>query len=1206
LEGDLTLEAGKTRVRIQGKLLELFGEDPKAKFTVSSEHVTPILREVVGDSVGGAIRTKIHVRGPLESPVAEGDFSGLEMAVLGVQAKEMKGSFVLSRKSVKAKNVEGEFLRGRFSGSANLNFASGDWKGKLRSSGVAIGDMLKGLPGELEGEVLFSGQTKAPFRQLAVMDLVLKRPAGGWLPSTSKLTGTVHLSPAIIDLADVTISGEGNRIKVSRGSINLKDRRTNLYLHIHAPRFDKWLEGQEIAPAVRSVNAEMHVTGTFPQLKMVGNLTAGEVGYGAIRLPKIESKVSFSGGSLRLEKIRSVAMGGNVRGEASLDLFEGDVTRPKQDPTVRALLRVESLDVSDLGAGEYVKGRLSGSLDLAGTLNDLKGTAELKLPSPVIEGDPYGLCSLRFGILKDRVSVYRSNFPRSGGGLFKVRGDVFYDGRLKLRVSADSCPVKGVPGASDIPLGLAGLMNGKLEVSGTLSDPRFGGTIKLTQAQLREMKLGTGTLEITPASDSIRIKGDFFDGLLRAQGYILLHPQVSLHMDLDVKRFPLEKVVHELRRFGDVRGLIDGQIRFDADAERGLTSASVKLSKLRLWLRHRPLGSPSLRTVLLANRGNMVGIYQDGQFQVVEATLVPLMTHNLEQGGEFSLSGVVSPKKSDLRLQGKIALNVLEFFLARWVQKIDGEALVNVHVAGPWNRPELEGSLFLTGAVLHMPKFDEVIRIPSGKLKLKVPGSLELEQFEFTVGTDKFVATGQVSMDDQFGPTAARLHLVGDLNMRLLELFFPEQFSWALGSVGVKLDVDGPVTDPSISGELEIRRIDLAPRGWGRVLTLTSGRIGFDKYYFRTVDPLIGSYDEGSLRMDGEVRFDSGELVDLYLDIVGTAIPLRKPRVFSAETNFKLTLVGDNEQLALTGDVDLVDGRYIREFDILKSTMVRPRVFEEETPLWKDWPLLEELKLGLKLRSAGELMVKNRYGKMSLSGDLEVGGTLGNPRLRGQIRAEEANFRFPFLRGEYTLDRGEIVFDDNRPVDDAVLDVVVETVHNDVDGVEYKIKLGFKGTLGSFQMDLNSEPELPKGQIAVLLATGRTTDKLRNQLRGSGQEGASDMADAQLKEVSQKVFSALLSDRLRQTTGLDLFQLEAGAKSVEVRVGKKLGRYIDIDGEYEQDFLGDNREKGRIQFLLHDYLKLMAKAERLNTHIETEQGNPNRYRLQLRFQVPIR
>ncbi|MCC6749492.1 MAG: translocation/assembly module TamB domain-containing protein [Deltaproteobacteria bacterium] len=1206
---DLQAQVRGSPLRVTGRMIQFFGQHPRIDLGFNSQRGKGVLAEVSGQAVEGRSAFGLRMRGPILRPVIEGWIAEAELGRGPTALARLGGRFRFrtDRPMLDLQHVHGTFLEGQVSGRAQMNFVDRRWDGELRLAGVAPAPLHAALGGKMEGVLRLQGQTAPLFSAAANVNVHWDR--GGQLrdawPRHLQVRGRTHLTPTILDLAGMTVSAEGNSLH-ARGSVSLVQRRVNLQLGIDLPALGSSLARRRRAAAVESLTGALHVTGRWPRLAAQGSVSAKRVGYRGLRFPLVSSAVEVSRGVVHLRKLRADGLGGEIRGAASLALFTPEL-RWQRAPTVEGHLQVVGLDLGTLGLPRRVQGRGNADLQLSGPLGQPKGVATIQLPVATVDGQSYRNVRLRLGLLPDRVSVYEGRLPRADGGTLSVWGDLHFDGALDLRVSAQNFPVRGIPGVPELPVPLAGRINGKVELSGTVEDPRLAGTVHLEDARVRRMPLGSGALTLAPGSDTIRVTGRFFGGLLRLDGYVMMRGQRSLNLTLDVQRFPIERLAEEIRTLGDVRGTASGRVRLRADAERGLTEADARFSELRLGMRYRPPGLYTVRTVQLSNRDDVVLRYRDGLLKVTDAQLVSSVPGRAVHDAEFVLGGWLSTRQADLRLRGRLTLKLAEFFLARRVRWVSGDARADLRLSGPWQAVKLEGALELAKVLVRLPKFDPRIEVPYARVQL-VPGALRVPVIRLSVGGQELAAQGQLNLD-RFRPTTVEASVAGAVNVELLELFFPEQFTRAAGVVKVNARLAGPLADPRVVGSLRVERVELSPRGWGRTLTLNRGHVALQNHLLYAVRPLHGTYDEGSIRIGGEVRLDRWEPVDIYLELVGSGIPQRKPKTYLAEANLNVRLLGDARSLELRGDVDLVDGRYIREFDIVRQAFLRPRTFEEEHPFWKGNSLLTNLGLQLRVRATGQLLVTNRYGKLGMTGALSVSGTLSEPRLEGIVRMEEGKFRIPFLRGEYTLERGEIVFDKNADPDHAEANLVAETQHEDRNGSVYQIKLMLRGPLTQMRMSLASVPTLDQGQILALLTLGRTTEQFRQELttgqqRGSGAVGA---ADAQLKEFSGQFLSSILEDPIKQVTGLDLARLEVGTESVQVKGCKKFGRYVDVCGEYEKGLAGQSRVEGRAEGRIHDYLRLIGKAERLSTRIDTlGEENPSRVRLELKFRLPLR
>jgi autotransporter translocation and assembly factor TamB len=1205
-----TLMAG-TRVTADGMLTNTYRDNQGVQMRFRARRAGRLLSHLAGAGVGGRARVQGSIRGRLNAPLIQLQARGVRLALGPVRGHGLQGRLQLDLAShaARADGIQGTLMGGQVSATAAMDLETGHWSANSRVADIDPAPLHPLLSGKLSGTVRAQGQLgPPPASALAVVDLTLQRQRQrrDRLPARIRADGSLHLNLPMMDLAGVRLRGDGATLE-ARGSVNVASRRVNLHLGLTAPRLDRWLARWRLPVVARSGHLSATVTGRYPLLAAAGQLSAGGVGYGPYRVPRVEAKVRLAGDTIHLEQAQSRAYGGKLSGQADLTLFSGGVDRLRRTPTLRAHVEAAGLDLAELGIHQAT-GLVHGKAEFSGPLDELRGTADIRLPRLSYQGDSYDGAWARVGLLPDRVSIYKGALPRRSGGELSAWGDLYLDGRLDLRLRAAAFPLAGIPQLARLPLSLVGLIHGDVHLTGTTDNPRMQGQVRLEQTRIRGMDMGSGAVTLTAGSDTVHLKGHLLGKLLKLEGYLLTDPRARLHLRLDVTRFPVEKLLYELRELGDVRGLVTGSVRLDLDSRDGLTWADATFPELELSLRHRAPGQRKVRVVKLINQQDMLARYNGNRLHVVTARMVTRVQGDDRQQAVFTVGGWISPSQADMRLRGMVALQILEFFLRGRVKKLSGGAVANVLLTGPTSDLKLTGSLDLNRIGIQMPNFQQLIEIPHGQIKL-VPGALVLSQLELRVGRQVLRATGKLDLQ-QFRPTTADLTLDGDLNMKLVELFFPEYVSLAAGSTWLKMRVRGPVQDPRFEGQLGVRRLELSPRGWGRTITLDRGQVAFSNYLVKTTRALQGTYDEGLMQVSGEVRLDRYDVVDLYLRIFGTGIPQRQPKVYSAELNLDLTLAGDSQQLLLSGDVELVDVRYVRKFDLLRKALFKPRISEEETPFWSGSPVLEDLALDLDVRSTGQIQVKNNVAELSLSGDFSVGGTLSDARLGGVVRVEEGTFKLPLTRNTFTINHGDITFLRTKPVDQGEIRISSETLFEGRDQIDYRIELMVEGPLSGPSVRLSSTPSMEQGQIWAMLAFGQTTDQLRANLTGA-QQGADvaatgGIADAQVKQLTGEILSQIVEDPLKKVTRLDLISLEVGTESAQIRARKELGRYLAIDGEYELGLLGDSRGEIRLEFKMHDLLRLVGRWQRLITRVEAEEIDPNQGRLELKLNWPIR
>ncbi|MBK6848139.1 MAG: translocation/assembly module TamB domain-containing protein [Proteobacteria bacterium] len=1233
-------EAAGARVRVDDGIRGLFREVSVFDARATVQQAGTAAGRLLGHGFAPGGRVEVTASGPLAEPRFGIGLHQLAAAPFALPLSAVEGQIRLDVGTgrIELQRLEAELLAGRVVGQGELDWTAGTWGARLGLSRVDLSSFVAPLAGALDGRIEVKGRLGDALSATADVGLTLQRrplAAGDPWPRRLTLSGRAQLAPQRLELRGLSLRAEGNQLS-ARGSLEPRRRAVNAHVALELPQpgpiFDRAIG---LRPLDRA-RGTFEVAGRYPRLTLRGELVADEVGYGARRLRQLRATVALRDGVLALTQLRGYGYGGELAGEGTLQLFDRDLAHPLPRPYLEARLRVDRVELAALGLPGAPRGRLAGRVVVEGPVDDLRGTASFTVPALVLAGERYRAAVLRGALLADRFTLYELTLERALGGGLGARGDYFHDGRVALRLALRRLPLTAVPGAAKVPV--TAELGGVLELSGTARDPRLAGTLQLGAMRLRGMPLGAGWLRFTPATDSIALSGRLFDDRLAIEGLALTQPSPTAHLSVDFAHLPVHRLIPELARVEGLETLLGGELRVSADSVRGLTAATLRLAELDIALRYRPQGERQDRRVRLSNRDDLLLSYSDGRLQLVTARLVtsvpergswrPVAAAGLEQA-ELAVGGFAGPQASDLRLRGFVPLALAEFFLARRVRRITGALTADLRLTGPLRALRPSGWLAARDVAVTLPRFERPLELPAARLRI-APGLLELSQLRLRLGRQELGAHGRLTLAPSlpFTPHAVSLRVDGDLNLKLLQLLFADDLSQAAGWARLHAEIEGPVADPRLLGEVVLGHAELVPRALGRLIVLRQGRIAFSNYLVclggtlacrsddescvategscRWSTPVEGSYDEGTIRLFGEARFDQRQLVDLYLRVNGNNLPQRAPGVYAIELNTEVTLVGDEQALALSGTVDIVDARYVREFDIIKNAVLRPRVAEESPPFWEGVPVLANLALQLDVRSAGQLRVHNSYADLGLQTTLSVGGTLAQPRIGGLVRVEEGTFRIPFLHGDYAVQRGEISFDSAQPADRALINIMADTQYADRNGTDYQIQLLLQGPLDAIRIRLSSQPHLEQGQILALLATGRTTDQWRDQLAGQSGGRAAQAADRQVKELTGQFLGQFLEDPIKQAIGLDLVRLEIGTESVSARACKNVGTAVEVCGEGERDFIGGFAGRASARYQMHDYVQLVGRLERLSTRLQREIENPSRGRLELRLRYPLR
>jgi hypothetical protein len=354
------------------------------------------------------------------------------------------------------------------------------------------------------------------------------------------------------------------------------------------------------------------------------------------------------------------------------------------------------------------------------------------------------------------------------------------------------------------------------------------------------------------------------------------------------------------------------------------------------------------------------------------------------------------------------------------------------------------------------------------------------------------------------------------------------------------------------------------------------------------------------------------------LPLKGERLGYRSTAIEIDDLSFALELTGDvQDSLSLGGDVRLVSGRYIQDFNV-RNLMLSPRINESQSrPFWYGVPLLENLGLGLRVRTLGDgFMVQNNLAtEIYLQVDLLVSGTLSAPTLAGDVRPTDGRFHIPILRGDFdiTPNVNHITFVPTKSLaagDTPELNIDATNLLTDAFGNEHTVQMRITGPINQAAIDLSTAEGLDRNQTIMLLLAGRTTDDISSGGRTLGinaQSGIDIMGQASRDAVASLV-EPYIDDTLQGLTGHKLnLRPTVGADGFEVKVLARATRELSLELSYLRGFQTQERYRVQGNAWVRDYVTGRLIGERLT--YSPQQGITDQVgalRLELTVDYPIR
>lgn len=615
-----------------------------------------------------------------------------------------------------------------------------------------------------------------------------------------------------------------------------------------------------------------------------------------------------------------------------------------------------------------------------------------------------------------------------------------------------------------------------------------------------------------------------------------------------------------------------------------------------------------------------------------------------DTSGQATLQGLLSPDGTDLQVKGQIRLELLESFLRASFRHAHGDAWVDVALRGKPDNLHLQGRAEIKDARFIPNAIDTPIEVKGGVLDLS-PGHAVLHALRATVDGAETIADGTVAIQSlsplRIGNIDFRLQ--GDLSAQLLQWQFARNLAEARGKLALRgLHITGSFVEPIAEGTLVAKELFLNLRRFhelyfahgtislrpgsgkaGRILVgCTSGSSNDPP----GCEPLSGSVDgDGRVQLNG--RIDHSGLGGFMrpnwyqaLDRVRAAVVLENVRhtvagVYNVEVTTPtpgLQIVGNHDEMRVLGNVEVVSGRYMQDFDLSERFLSARRVVEEEAPFWEGDPFLSGLLLSLNVRTRGTFRVLNNIADLRLAtNDFAVNGALENVAMGGVIRVESGFFNIPGLRSEFQV-RGDSKIDflsSARWPETPFVEIRGSARELDQNDQQRNIELALRGKVKELRIDCLSSDNMSAADCASFLVLGESgNDPRRNANLAGNNPRALQYGDPAAKLLSSQLLTNQVTDPLREKLRLDTVRIQFGVSSFDVQLCKRFGLYLRMCGLAEWGLFGSvgNRYRGFGELQLSDITVGQVSLERIERGFSFLEDTINRFKVQAGFRLPLR
>jgi hypothetical protein len=513
---------------------------------------------------------------------------------------------------------------------------------------------------------------------------------------------------------------------------------------------------------------------------------------------------------------------------------------------------------------------------------------------------------------------------------------------------------------------------------------------------------------------------------------------------------------------------------------------------------------------------------------------------------------------------------------------------------------------------------DTVLSAPRGLIKLAM-GSvgftdvmLQIKDERHDEDQGELHVAGNIELDG-VTPVKWLVLLSGKLSGKMLQLVAPNLVAQANGLIDIenRIVLSGTGPQPALAGTLKFDRLSFIPRGVRRELVFNTGKIDIGTetagdhrtYTFDTVEDVNGTLDDGKLlNITGSLRVRDGKLEQASLRLDATNIPFRIPQTLDLvveASNVKITLDNPQANWKVTGTVTVLDGAYLRNFELTDRIQTIGVNSAPSKPFWEEYPRLGSAELDLTL-VVQLFAVRDNIATIELRSDLmHISGSPRDPRLSGQIRVTHGEFRIPGTRAAFIRTSGTVDFAENQPANAPELHVSSDADYRDLSGQDHVITVTIGGTLQLPTWDLKTSTGYNKSQTLSLLVLGRNQEQLRRSLGDQNLGGdptradpttnpSQGFADQIVKDLAGDWVSDLLGSSLTKLTGLDVLRIEIGFGSIGFHVEKKMLENAKLLGDAEQTIRGTTI-KGQAELKTPFVISLQAGYLNQNYYDPAEQ-----------------
>jgi translocation and assembly module TamB len=637
------------------------------------------------------------------------------------------GKFSVDPQKVSISQVEGDFVRGKFAGDAEVvNWQSQPKQAGTKSEQVGIAkvkvkdfslaEMLLSLGpkfrpvNKLKFAANVSGTSELRWRgsvdsgqvSFAFDAAPPTRLQPGQTPLTARTHANYNLRSGTLAISDLVGNTPATQMRAS-GELS---SASSLRLFFATNNLREWQPvTSDLFPA--GMPFDIHgraafngtATGNLPNMAFGGNLQVQDfdislpgargVPTGQMHWDSINTDLQASSRNLTLQNtvLRHGDAVVHLDGSAQMSAWNLDSSTP-----LHMRVEVQNVDAEELatllGYDHTISGKLAGGFEASGTMSQPHGQGTFNLLQGTIHGYPLDSASSAVTINRDDLSFKNAVLTH---GSSRIAGDGVYNRQsqtIQVNLSGSNFNVADVPQLRHSRISVRGTLDFTAKGSGPIASPDINADLRVHHLTLNGEEAGEFVLNANSHGPDLRVTGrsEFRNAELLLDGNVRLREKWPALIDLQFTHLDVDSFL---------QSYLHGH----------LTGHSAVAGNLRI---QGPLLDPQQLTMA----GNLTDLYADVEdvklrndgpvrFNIADQVLKLETFHILGENTDFSGSGsmqLAGRQTLDFHGAGKVGLELLHAYNPDFTAS--GVLSAEAEVSGTFSAPLIKGKLQLKDAAI--------------------------------------------------------------------------------------------------------------------------------------------------------------------------------------------------------------------------------------------------------------------------------------------------------------------------------------------------------------------------------------------------------------------------------------------------------------------------------------------------------------------------